>query len=377
MECQKESSSPSSVGRRVVIIGGGVAGSLLAKSAQSTADVTLIDPKDYYEITWANLRSMVEPSFAERVVIKHRDYFTNGRIITSNAVNITEKEVFTGDGESVPYDYLVIAAGHKERLPETRKERLAQFQAENEKIKSASSILIVGGGPSGVELAAEIAVDFPGKQVTLVHTGPRLLEFVGPKAGAKALKWLKFKKVEVLLEQRVDLNNVTDVDGSKVYQTTSGETIKADLHFLCTGKPLASSWLKDTFLGDNLDSKGRLMVDQYLKVEGRDNVFAIGDITDIPEMKQGYLAQAHATVVAKNLKVMMSNGKQYRLSSYKPGLDLAIVSLGRREAVAQFPCVTVSGVLPGYIKSRDMFVGKTRKLMGLHSNVVVEREAED
>ncbi|CAN1251863.1 Apoptosis-inducing factor homolog B [Linum perenne] len=290
MECQKESSSPSSVGRRVVIIGGGVAGSLLAKSAQSTADVTLIDPKDYYEITWANLRSMVEPSFAERVVIKHRDYFTNGRIITSNAVNITEKEVFTGDGESVPYDYLVIAAGHKERLPETRKERLAQFQAENEKIKSASSILIVGGGPSGVELAAEIAVDFPGKQ----------------------------------------------------------------------GKPLASSWLKDTFLGDNLDSKGRLMVDQYLK-----------------EMKQGYLAQAHATVVAKNLKVMMSNGKQYRLSSYKPGLDLAIVSLGRREAVAQFPCVTVSGVLPGYIKSRDMFVGKTRKLMGLHSNVVVEREAED
>ncbi|CAN0923452.1 Ferroptosis suppressor protein 1 [Linum grandiflorum] len=332
--------------------------------------------KDYYEITWANLRGMVEPAFAERIVIKHRDYFTNGRIVTSHAVNITEKEVLTYDGESVPYDYLVIAAGHKDPLPETRKDRLAQFHAENERIKSASSILIIGGGPTGVELAAEIAVDFPGKEVTLVHNGPRLLEFIGPKAGAKALKWLKSKKVEVKLEQRVDLNNVSDVDGSKVYLTTTGETIKADCHFLCAGKPLASSWLKDTVLGDSLDSKGRLMVDEHLKVKGRDNVFAIGDITDVPEMKQGYLAQSHATVVAKNLKVMMSSGKQCRLSSYKPGLEMAIVSLGRREAVAQFPFATVGGVLPGYIKSKDMFVGKTRKLMGLHSHVV-EHETED
>ncbi|CAN0923453.1 Apoptosis-inducing factor homolog A [Linum grandiflorum] len=284
-----ESQNDSSSGRRLVIVGGGVAGSLLAKSAQFTADVTLIDPKDYYEITWANLRGMVEPAFAERIVIKHRDYFTNGRIVTSHAVNITEKEVLTYDGESVPYDYLVIAAGHKDPLPETRKDRLAQFHAENERIKSASSILIIGGGPTGVELAAEIAVDFPGKE----------------------------------------------------------------------GKPLASSWLKDTVLGDSLDSKGRLMVDEHLK-----------------EMKQGYLAQSHATVVAKNLKVMMSSGKQCRLSSYKPGLEMAIVSLGRREAVAQFPFATVGGVLPGYIKSKDMFVGKTRKLMGLHSHVV-EHETED
>ncbi|CAN0923454.1 Apoptosis-inducing factor homolog A [Linum grandiflorum] len=124
-----ESQNDSSSGRRLVIVGGGVAGSLLAKSAQFTADVTLIDPKDYYEITWANLRGMVEPAFAERIVIKHRDYFTNGRIVTSHAVNITEKEVLTYDGESVPYDYLVIAAGHKDPLPETRKDRLAQFHA--------------------------------------------------------------------------------------------------------------------------------------------------------------------------------------------------------------------------------------------------------
>ena len=47
--------------------------------------------------------------------------------------------------------------------------------------------------PTGVELAAEIAVDFPEKKVVLVHDGPRLLEFIGPKASNKTLGWLKTK----------------------------------------------------------------------------------------------------------------------------------------------------------------------------------------
>ena len=149
--------------------------------------------------------------------------------------------------------------------------------SEYEKIKSADSVLIVGGGPTGVELAGEIAVDFPEKKVTLVHRGSRLLEFVGPKASRKALDWLVAKKVEVLLEQSVDLDGISD----GVYRTSKGETIKADCRFLCTGKPLGSSWLKETFLKDGLDTHGRLMVDEHLRVRGRKNVFAIGDITDV------------------------------------------------------------------------------------------------
>jgi apoptosis-inducing factor 2 len=49
-------------------------------------------------------------------------------------------------------------------------------------MESSQSILVVGGGSVGVELAGEIATDYPGKKVTLVHKGPRLLEFIGPKA---------------------------------------------------------------------------------------------------------------------------------------------------------------------------------------------------
>lgn len=85
----------------------------------------------------------------------------------------------------------------------------------------------------------------------------------------------------------------------------------------------------------------------------------------IQEIQQGYLAQRHALLAVKNLKMLMSGEKETKLATYKPGSALAIVSLGRRDAVAQLPFVTISGCLPGMIKSRDLFVGKTRRKMGL------------
>ncbi|RWW15304.1 hypothetical protein GW17_00020866 [Ensete ventricosum] len=151
---------------------------------------------------------------------------------------------------------------------------------DNQKIKSSQSVLIIGGGPTGVELAGEIAVDYPDKKVTIVHKGSRLLEFIGHKASKKTFDWLTTKKVEVLLEQSVDLDSISEGDG--VYTTSTGEKISADCHFVCVGKPLGSSWLQDSALRDCLNKNGRLMVDEYLRVKGRSNIFAIGDITDIP-----------------------------------------------------------------------------------------------
>ncbi|PQQ13271.1 apoptosis-inducing factor homolog B [Prunus yedoensis var. nudiflora] len=354
--------------KKVVVIGGGVAGSLLAKSLQFLADFTLIDEKEYFEIPWASLRAMVEPSFAERSVINHRDYLTNGQIIASRAINVSDTEVLTATGRLIPYDYLVIATGHADRVPKTKTERLGQFQEENQKIRSANSILIVGGGPTGVELAGEIAVDYPDKKVTLVHTGSRLLEFIGPKAANKTLNWLKSRRVEVILEQSVSLNNISD--GSKTYQTSEGGTFEADCHFLCTGKRLGSAWLKETVLENSMDVNGRLMVDENLRVKGRKNIFAIGDITNIPEIKQGYLAQKQALVAAKNLKLLLEGAKESKLATYEPHSVMALVSLGRKHGVAQFPLTTISGRIPGLIKSKDLFVGKTRKQLGLEPHPV-------
>lgn len=130
-----------------------------------------------------------------------------------------------------------------------------------------------------MELAGEIAVDYPEKNVTLIHRGPRLLEFIGQKASNKALNWLKSKRVEVLLEQSVDLDSITE--GERVFTTSAGKSITADCHFVCVGRPLGSTWLQETILKESLDKSGRLMVDENLRVKGRRNIFAIGDITDI------------------------------------------------------------------------------------------------
>lgn len=120
-------------------------------------------------------------------------------------------------------------------------------------------------------------MDFPYKKVTLVHRGQRLLEFVTPSASKKALNWLTSKKVEVILGQSVDLASASD----GTYLSSGGETIVADCHFLCTGKPLASSWLNETFINKSMDNKGRIVVDKHLRVAGHTNIFALGDITDI------------------------------------------------------------------------------------------------
>ncbi|GMH12683.1 hypothetical protein Nepgr_014524 [Nepenthes gracilis] len=124
--------------RRVVVVGGGVAGSLIAKTLQFHADLTLIDSKEYFEIPWAGLRAMVEPSFAKRSVINHRDYLSNGRIIVSKAVNISNTDVLTEEGRLVPYDYLVIATGHSDPAPKSKPKGLANIKQKMKRLRLLS-----------------------------------------------------------------------------------------------------------------------------------------------------------------------------------------------------------------------------------------------
>lgn len=66
----------------------------------------------------------------------------------------------------------------------------------------------------------------------------------------------------------------------------------------------------------------------------------------------------------------MAGGKESRMATYNHQTTKAIVSLGRREAVAQLSFTTTIGHIPGLIKSRDLFVGKTRKRLGLDPHIV-------
>ena len=64
------------------------------------------------------------------------------------------------------------------------------------------------------------------------------------------------------------------------YTTKNGTRIKADAHFVCVGKRVASSWLRNSNLGHLIDDDGRLKVDANMRVEGQTNIFAAGDIAN-------------------------------------------------------------------------------------------------
>jgi apoptosis-inducing factor 2 len=206
------------------------------------------------------------------------------------------------------------------------------------------------------------------KSVTLVHGGDRLLKVMGQKASAKALEWLRYKGVTVLLDQTVDVAGAAP--DAREFTTSAGETVSADCYFVCTGRPLASAWLRETFLAEHVNAEGQLAVDEHLRVGGRRNVFAVGDITDVPEAKQGHLAQRHAMVVSRNLKLLVRGGevKDEKLHRYKPCAKSAItVTLGRHDALSELPFMTLIGSLPGAVKPRDYFITRTRRMMGLRS----------
>lgn len=350
--------------KRIVVVGGGVAGTTVAHAFDTDAyNLTLIDPKEYFEVPFAKLRCIVEPKFAERSIVKHSDYIKTGKVLQTAASGVSGSELLTASGERVPFDVLVVSTGTFFSGPTTKNELLKDYQAENAKLLAAESVLIIGGGPVGVELAGEIVTDFPNKKVTLVHGGDRLIEFLGPKASTKALKWLQSKKVTVLLNERID---TTEALAGPNYVTKKGTAIQADAHFVCVGQRLGSSWLRGSDLEATMDSNGRLQVDRNMRVQGHSNVYALGDICNTKESKQGYLAQQQAAVVIANIKKHIKDPHTAKLSEYKAATTtMAVVSLGRNLGVMQMPLGTLLGRLPGMLKSKDLFVGASRKNLGL------------
>lgn len=82
--------------------------------------------------------------------------------------------------------------------------------------------------------------------------------------------------------------------------------------------------------------------------------------------RRGSFAYQHAAVAAKNLKLLLGGGREEKLARYKPNdSSPEVVSLGRRQAVAQLSFATIKGHIPGLLQSKDSYVAWNRKQMGL------------
>lgn len=304
---------------RVVIVGGGFGGLNAARALESApVEVILIDRRNHhlfqpllYQVATAAL-SPADIATPIRKVLKDQ---TNATVLMAEAqrVDIDHQLLVTDLGE-IPYDYLVLAAGathsyfsnnhwaaHAPGLKtiddatEIRRRFLlafesAELESDPEARSAALTFVVVGAGPTGVELAgalSEIAretiprdfhhVDTTTARVILVEGEERVLPAMDPKCSSDALESLHRLGVEVRTGTLVTGIDETGVD-------LGSERISAGNAFWAAGvqaSPLGES------LKANLDGSGRVIVDRDLSLPDHPDVFVIGDLAHVDDRSSG------------------------------------------------------------------------------------------
>ncbi|UJR17285.1 hypothetical protein I4U23_004179 [Adineta vaga] len=367
----------------VLIVGGGYGGvkcaQLLDKNGQFF--VVLIDRKSYFLNNVATLRACVEPNCARRIMIPYDRLLTHGCVVQAEVISISSNGVMVhGYDQPIHFNYLIIATGSSYAFPGKiaevqRAQAISHYSSMREQIAQAHRILVIGGGSVGVELCGEVATDFPGKEITLVHSGSTLLQpnVFNEKLYTNLQRQLEKLNVKILLNERIKLINVASTQssvnyiyGEKTFLTENKkQSITADLTFICTGAPVNNKSLMKSDLAEKIDPQnGRLRVNGYLQVEGCTNIFAIGDISN-KENQMAYYAEIQAEYVASLIRLIegkKSYPKEYQASQY----PVMFVTVGRNGGTGQLPIksgLVVGNMLVKLIKSKDMFISRTISTM--------------
>ena len=356
---------------RVVVLGGGDTGIAammdLIEDPANRFHVTLVDPKNYFEDVTAQPMLLCDPGTAEdgrwkNSVVPYKNVLTRGeghKHIPALAMSISKTHVEVGSERTVvPYDSLVVAVGSryssniKIENP-TSEYRLRQLRAEAAVIRHSDTVLIIGGGLVGVEVAANVGEAHPEKRVILVQSGPVLMPRV-KNAHGKIMKRMEELGVEVHLNERV----VEFDDMLREYTTDMGNVFHAGKVYRCTGAAPNTELFKDARTDPDiaaaLDAQGFCKVDDYCQLHGFENIYAGGDILEdrmfassgehvitgkkYPERVAG-TAFLHGLCIGKNImrKVDGEPNGGANLCTFKKDNDVfgaaLAVSLGHKQAL--------------------------------------------
>jgi NADH dehydrogenase FAD-containing subunit len=332
---------------RVVVVGGGFCGSIVAKKLEKQTDlqVFLIDEKKYYEYTPSLGKILFDPSYHQKIIIPFSSFLKHTHIVTDYLVRVTPGRIETRN-ESFPFDYLVLCTGIEYPIYLQNKHQVTTLKSGvdlvkiNNIVQDASHIIIIGGGVIGTELAGEFATRTPKKQVTLVHPHPRLLERNTPAVSAYAQKFLKEHGINIIIGERVvEHTNSTFITDKK-------REIEADIGFWCAGIRYNPFFMKE-FKKSIFSPQHSLLVNQYLQLKGYPTIFIGGDLTNIAEEKTAAHANSHASIITSNIHRMIHNKP---LISYHSRREPMIISLGCWDGIITLPPFIMVGFTPGIIK---------------------------
>lgn len=236
-------------------------------------------------------------------------------------------------------------------------------------IKWAKEIVVVGGGSNGIQLCGEIKAAYKSKNVVFIHRGRAIVENFSPSCNTsfqkKLLKQALALGIEVIPGERVtnlDMNEFVDrpfVSGFRKIKLSSGNSFDADLVIAFGVKSLSSEIYRKSWLNEI----GQITVEETLQVKGHPNVFGIGDINDVEENKQGYLAQMQGIIAAKNINRLISNSQSSKLTRYKKSKKTTLmVALGRKNGASNFGKMSAGASVTSRLKGKDLFTRATWEL---------------
>jgi NADH dehydrogenase len=366
---------------RVVIIGGGFGGLSAARALRrAPVDVTILDCRNHhvfqpllYQVAMAVL-SPGDIASPIRWILRHQ---RNVEVLLGEVgrIDADRRIAHLTDGAEIPYDYLIVAAGathayfgHDDWLPYApglktledalvmrRRVLLAFERAEREpdlvRQRALLTFVIVGGGPTGVELAgalAEIArqslakdfrhFDPSSSRIILIEGGPVVLPPFPARLRDAARRDLERLGVEVRT------NTLVTRIGPGVVQAGE-ERIAAETVLWAAGvaaSPLGAS------LGVPLDRVGRVLVRPDLTIPGHPEVFVIGDLASLagpagrPLPGVAQVAMQMGVHASRNI-VRAAEGQPLRAFTYRNLGDMA--TIGRASAVADLPMIKLTGTI--------------------------------
>lgn len=368
--------------KRIVIVGGGFGGMAAVKSLQhAAADVTLIDRTNHhlfqpllYQVATAAL-SPSDIATASRALLRRQKNVTviMGEV---TGVDIEDGAVRVREAPDIRFDYLVLATGAAysffgkdqwaayacvlKTLPDalTIRERLlgafewAESHADADAIRRALTFVVVGGGPTGVELAGTIAelsrstlardfrhIDPASARVILFEAGPRLLSAFPGRLSEYARKALEKLGVEVRTGTPVD-----DIDDQGL--RTGTERVESANILWCAGTAArpAAEWL-----GAEAAKNGAVEVGRDCSVWGHPNIFAIGDVSNLiaasgkPLPGLAPVAKQQGAYVGRLLEGRIAGRPVPAPFCYRDYGTMAVI--GRSRAVADFGWLRLTGFL--------------------------------
>jgi NADH dehydrogenase FAD-containing subunit len=356
----------------VVVVGGGYGGATAAKALDDVADVVLVEPKDAFEHNVAALRAVTDPGWAEAMYLPYDGLLRRGAVRRDRATGVSEGAVELASGAVLAADYIVLATGSRHRYPAnvgavSAADGKARLRATRRDLEAAPGVLLLGAGPVGLELAAEIKTVWPSKPVTVVDPAPEPLagRRLPAELGERVREQLAALGVTLLLGTTLTAPPPTapGEPGEFSVAATSGEVVRAGIWFACYGAAAGASYLGPD-LRPALRPDGTVAVTPELRLPGHRSVFAIGDMTAVPEMKQARAAQRHAEVVAANIRSLIAG--RDATAVYEPAADAIVLPLGPKGGVSYAPEAGLLGPeTTADLKSRDLFVDVYRTMFGV------------